>query len=92
LTRESINSIFSRFQPFVNKTSANKTQLPYGDHERVLKLLHVLDQRVWEVKVSTIIESSNYETLTADELLNKLKSIEIDHGTRAKIKNLGHLP
>lgn len=41
------------------------------------------------MKVSTIIESSNYETLTADELLNKLKSIEIDHRTRAKIKNLG---
>jgi hypothetical protein len=41
------------------------------------------------VKVSTIIESSNYETLTMDELFSKLKSIEIDHQTRAKIENPG---
>jgi hypothetical protein len=52
-----------------------------------LKLLQALDQRVWEVKVSTIIESPNYETLTVDELFNKLKYIEIDHQTRTKINN-----
>jgi hypothetical protein len=40
----------------------NKAQLPYDDHEKALKLLHALDWRVWEVKVSTIIESPNYET------------------------------
>jgi hypothetical protein len=62
-------------------------QLPYDDHERALKLLHALDRRVWEVKVSTIIESSNYETLTVDELFSKLKSTEIDHQTWAKIEN-----
>jgi hypothetical protein len=62
---------------------ANKAQLPYSDHERALKLLHALDRRVWEVKVSAIIESPNYETLTVDELFSKLKSIEIDHQTRA---------
>jgi hypothetical protein len=37
--------------------------LPSKCHERDLKLLHALDQRVWEVKVWTIIESPNYETL-----------------------------
>jgi hypothetical protein len=41
------------------------------------------------VKVSTIIESPNYETLTVDKLFNKLKSTEIDHHTRAKIENHG---
>ena len=41
-------------------------------------MLHALDWRVWEVKVSTIIESPNYETLMVDELFSKLKSIEID--------------
>jgi hypothetical protein len=39
------------------------------------------------VKVSTIIESPNYETLTMDELFSKLKSTEIDHQTRAMIEN-----
>jgi hypothetical protein len=79
--------MFSRFQSIVNKMCANKAQLPYSDHERALKLLHDLDRRVWEVKVSAIIESPNYKTLTVDELFNKLKSIEIDHQTRAKIEN-----
>jgi hypothetical protein len=68
---------------------ANKARLPYDDHERALKLLHALDQRVLEVKVSAIIESPNNETLTVDELVNKLKSIEIDHKTQAKIENPG---
>jgi hypothetical protein len=39
------------------------------------------------VKVSTIIELPKYETLTLDELFSKLKSIEIDHKTLAKIEN-----
>jgi len=38
------------------------------------------------VKVSAILESANYETLTEDELYSKLKSTEIDHQTRAKLK------
>jgi hypothetical protein len=70
---------------------ANKAQLPYDAHERALKLFHALDQRVWEVKVSAIIESPNYETLTVDELFNKFKFIEIDHKTRARIQNLYRL-
>jgi hypothetical protein len=41
------------------------------------------------VKVSTIIESPNYETLTVDELFNKLKSTEIGQQTQAKIDNPG---
>jgi hypothetical protein len=39
------------------------------------------------VKVSAIIESVNYDTLTVDELFSKLKSTEIDYQTQAKIKN-----
>ena len=60
LAGETIDSMFSRFQSIMNKMCANAAQLPYSDHERALKLLHALDQRVWEVKVSAIIESSNY--------------------------------
>jgi hypothetical protein len=65
----------------------NKAHLPYDNHERALKLLYSLDRKVWEVKVTTIIESSGYETLTVDELFNKLKSTEIDYQTQAKLKN-----
>ena len=92
LAGETIDSMFSRFQSIVNKMHANKAQLPYSDHERALKLLHALDRRVWEVKVSTIIVSPNYKTLTMDELFSKLKSTEIDHQTRARLRTLVHPP
>jgi hypothetical protein len=39
------------------------------------------------VKVTAIIESSGYETLTMDELFSKLKSTKIDYQTQAKLKN-----
>jgi hypothetical protein len=87
LAGEAIDSMFSRFQSIVNKMCANKAQLPYSDHERAPKLLHALDRRVWEVKVSAIIKSPNYEALTMDELFSKLKITEIDQQTRAKIEN-----
>ena len=66
---------------------ANKPWLPYDDREMALKLLHALDRRVWDVKVSAIIESPNYETLTVDELFSKLKSTEINDHTQTKIEN-----
>jgi hypothetical protein len=58
----------------------------------MIKLLHTLDQSVWEMKVLSIIESRNHETLAMDELFNKLKSTTIDHQTQAKIENLVHPP
>jgi hypothetical protein len=79
LDGESIDTMFSRFQTIVNKMRANKAQLSYDDHEKALKLLYALDRKVWDVKVIAIIESSGYETLTVDELFNKLKSTEIDY-------------
>jgi hypothetical protein len=66
---------------------ANKTQLPYDDHERALKLLYAIDRKVLDVKVSAIIEFANYDTLTMDELFSKLKFTEIDYQTQTKIKN-----
>jgi hypothetical protein len=69
---------FLAFKP--SSTRCEQTnQLPYDDHERALKLLYALDRKVWDVKVTSIIESSRYETLTVDELFSKLKSTEIDY-------------
>ncbi|XP_021305524.1 uncharacterized protein LOC110431140 [Sorghum bicolor] len=39
------------------------------------------------ILVSAIIESSNYDTITVDELFSKLKSTEIDYQTQDKFKN-----
>jgi hypothetical protein len=71
LDGEFIDAMFSRFQTIVNKMRANKAQQPYDDHERALKLLYALDRKVWDVKVSAIIESANYDILTVDELFSK---------------------
>jgi hypothetical protein len=87
LSMESIDSMSLRFQTIVTEVHANKPQLPYNGHERALKLLHALDQRVCEIKVVAITESASYETLTVDELFSKLKSTEIDQQSRAKIEN-----
>ena len=54
LEGESVNAMFIRFQTIVNKMRANKSHLPYDDHERAIKLLYALDQKVWDVKVSVI--------------------------------------
>jgi hypothetical protein len=76
LEGESIDALFSRFQMIMNKMRTNKPQLPYDDHERALKVLYALDRKVWDMKVSAIIESTNYDTLTLDELFSKLWLID----------------
>ena len=87
MSGESVIALFARFQTIVNKMRANRAQLPYDDHEKAIKLLHALDRKVWEVKVTAITESPNYETLIVEELFSKLKSTEIDINTRAKTEN-----
>jgi hypothetical protein len=86
---ESIDSMFSRFQAILNKVRTNKpaTTPLYSDHDRAMKLLHGLDLKVWEVKVSAIVESAGYDTLTVDELFSKLKASEVDKLSRARVEN-----
>ena len=73
---ESLDTMFVRFYGIVsNFISAGV--LPYSDHETEIKLLYALDHSICEVKISSIEESSSYDTLTCDELYSKLKSTEI---------------
>ena len=88
LARETIDMMLSHLKSIVNRMCANKAHLPYDDHERALKLVHALDQRVWEVKVLAIIETPNYQTLTVDELFNKLKSTRPE----TRLRTLVHPP
>jgi hypothetical protein len=70
----------------VNNMRANVDVLPYDDHDRAVKLLHSLDRTVWGEKFEAIVESEKYDTLTVNELFSKLKSVEVDRGTTAKIE------
>jgi hypothetical protein len=67
----------------MNKPQGTQT---YSDHEKAMKLLYALDRKVWEVKVHTIIESVGYETLTVEELFNKLKASEVEKLSRARME------
>ena len=58
--------MYGRFQLVINKLRANKCatyHLP-SDHEQALKLLHMLDPKVWEVTAVAIVKGLTYDTLT----------------------------
>jgi hypothetical protein len=86
LPSESIDALFQRFTVVVNNMRADVDVLPYDDHDRDVKLLHLLDRTVWAVKFEAIVESEKYEALTVNELFSKLKSAEVDRGMTAKIE------
>jgi hypothetical protein len=65
---------------------ANVDVLPDDDHDRAVKLLHVLDRTVWEGKVEAILESEKYTTSKVNELFSKLKSVEVDKGLTARLE------
>jgi hypothetical protein len=87
LPGESIDALFQRFTVVVNNMSANVDVLPYDHHDRVVKILHMLDRTVWEGKVEAILESEKYTTLMVNELFSKLKSTEVDRGSTARLES-----
>jgi hypothetical protein len=69
----------------VNNMRANVNVLSYDDHDRAVKILHVLDRTVQDGKVDAIFESEKYTTLTVNKLFSKLKSAEVGHGLTARL-------
>jgi hypothetical protein len=61
LSGESIVALFQRFTVVVNNMRANVDVLPCNDHDRAVKLLHLLDRTVWGGKFKAIVESEKYE-------------------------------
>jgi hypothetical protein len=47
LLGESIDALFQRFTVVVNNMRADVDVLPYDDHDRVVKILHLLNRTVW---------------------------------------------
>jgi hypothetical protein len=79
--------LFQRFTVFVNNMRANVDVLPYDDHDREMKILHVLHRTVWDGKVGAILESEKYTTLMVNELFSKLKSAEVGRGLTACLES-----
>jgi hypothetical protein len=86
LPGESIDALFQKFTVVVNHMRANVDVLPYGDHDRAVKILHSLDRTVWGRRFEAIIESKKYDTMTMNKLFSKLNSAELDRGMTTKIE------
>jgi hypothetical protein len=43
--------MFQRFTTIVNNMKANVENFPYTEHDQALKLLHILDQNVWVLRL-----------------------------------------
>jgi hypothetical protein len=46
-------------------------------------LLYALDDHVWGMQITVLVESANFATLNTEKLFNKLKSHELSHKGRS---------
>jgi hypothetical protein len=82
-----IDALFQRFTVVVNNMRANIDVLPYDDHDRAVKLLHMLDRTMWDGKAEAILEFEKYAILTVNELFSKLKSVEVDRDLTTQLES-----
>ena len=76
LAGESLDECFSRFHKILSNLRA--VGLTYPDSDNARQMLAALDLRVWEMKVTTIKDTTDLSTLTLDALYSRLKTHEID--------------
>ena len=75
-TGESLDEFFARFNKILSNLRA--LGVTYTDAEASRQLLSALDMSIWEMKVTSIRESTVMSTLTLDILYSKLKTHELD--------------
>ncbi|WVZ63323.1 hypothetical protein U9M48_012964 [Paspalum notatum var. saurae] len=94
---KAVNFLFSGLGPMdyersiINKLRVNSAPaaLPYTDHQQAVKLLYVLDRKIWEIKMNSIIESAGYDTIGVEALYSKLKATEVDYKMRDSLACTG---
>ena len=84
-TGESVDEFFARFNKILGNLRA--VGVTYSNAANARQLLSALDMSVWEMKVTSIQESTVMSTLTLDVLYSKLKTHELDVFAR---KNTGY--
>jgi hypothetical protein len=75
-TIESLDGFFAQFNKILNNLRA--LGVIYTDVEASRQLLSALDIPIWEMKVTSIRESTIISTLTLDILYSKLKTHKLD--------------
>jgi hypothetical protein len=69
---KSLDDCLARFESIVSSLRSCDP-LAYFDNERAKQLLYVLDDHVWDVKITTLEEFANFVTLDKEKLFSKLK-------------------
>jgi hypothetical protein len=73
---ESLNDYFARFESIVSSLRSCGP-LAYSNNERAKYLLYALDNHVWGMKITDLVESADFATLDTEKLFSKLKSHEL---------------
>jgi len=73
---EALYDFFARFNKILSNLRV--VNVTYTDVENARQLLGALDMSIWEMKVTSIRESTVMSTLTLDVLYSKLKTHELD--------------
>jgi hypothetical protein len=78
---ESLDDCFARFESIVSSLHSCGP-LAYSDNEQAKQLLYALDDHVWGMKITALVESANFTTLDTEKLFSKLKSHELSRKGR----------
>jgi hypothetical protein len=73
---ESFDDCFARFESIVSSLRSCGP-LAYSDNEHAKQLLYVLDDHVWGMKITALVEYVDFTTLDTEKLFSKVKSHEL---------------
>jgi hypothetical protein len=73
---ESLDGCFARFESTVSSLRSCG-HLAYSDNEHAKQLIYALDDHVWGMKITALVESINFATLDTEKLFSKIKSHEL---------------
>jgi hypothetical protein len=73
---ESLDDYFARFESIVSSLRSCDP-LAYSDNECAKQLLYVLDDSIWDIKITALEESTDFAILDTEKLFSKLKSHEL---------------
>jgi hypothetical protein len=73
---ESLDNCFARFE-FIISNLRSCGPLAYSNNERAKQLLYVLDDHIWDMKITASEESGDFATLDIEKPFSKLKSHEL---------------
>jgi hypothetical protein len=73
---ESFDDCFARFESIVSSLRSCGP-LAYSDNEHAKQLLYVLDDHVWGMKITALVEYVDFATLDTEKFFSKVKSHEL---------------